>query len=92
MEWNTYIEELGTLANALLAVRISDNVLDDEDWRVDVIKFSKGKVVSQTTVYDGAYDVPNMVGWSLIDFKDWSSEDWTGSHPEIYNEHFILFK
>jgi len=69
-----------------LGVRITDNVLDDDDWGVDHIILRDGKVVKQCTSTEGVYRIPNMVGWEREQIVEWSKHDDTGRHPEQYHE------
>jgi len=79
-------------------VRISDNVLDDEDWTVYELEFAvvKGRsstgapitrtmVVNQRLVNQGVYG-DDIVGRDLERLALWLSYDSTGSHPEQYHE------
>jgi hypothetical protein len=90
MEWENFIKDHKSLDNATLKVRTSDNVLDDEDYSIDIIGFCTGIIIWQHSIKDGVYPLPNMVGWDTIEFSRWIAEDWTGSHPENYNEYIII--
>lgn len=68
-------------------VRVSDDVLDHEDWPVHVINIKQGIVVDQRIVQDGVYSIPAMIAWPEAKIQVWTQEDNTGSHPCI--EHDI---
>jgi len=88
--WLNEIKSVGCLDDAVVRIRISDNVLDDEDWSSDLIVFRTGIVVAQTQYNDGCYRMPNMVGWDTMKFAEWLAEDYTGQHPENYHEYRII--
>ena len=90
MEWKNTVENHKALDNATLKVRVSDNVLDDEDYSIDLIGFRTGVVIWQHNIKDGVYRLPNMVGWDTIEFTKWVKEKWSGSFPENYNEYIIV--
>ena len=66
--------------------RISDNVLESEDWPVSLLIIRDGIVVKQNDICNGCYDLGDMEGWTIEDLCDWSQFDSTGSHPENYHE------
>ena len=86
MEWKSYVEDHSELSNAIIGVRVSDNVLENGDWQEDIITIVAGVVVNQNTYLKGCYGAPNMVGWDTAQINTWLKEDWSGSHPENYNE------
>ncbi len=67
-------------------VRISDNQLEEEDWGVSRLTIIDGVVAGQSRILDGAYWIPDMMGWTTDQLIKWSSYDATGRHPEQYNE------
>jgi len=69
-----------------LYVRLSDNVLELEDWPVAKLTIQGNSVKKMEVVCKGAYDLPNMVGWTLADVAEWSRYDSTGYHPEEYHD------
>lgn len=74
-----------------LLCRISDNVLEPEDWTVARLAVADGAVVfvhkEQRGVY--AYDAFPAVGADLDAVSAWSKYDGTGRHPENYCEVWI---
>ncbi|RLF84616.1 hypothetical protein DRN34_05435 [Thermococci archaeon] len=72
--------------DGVIMVRISDNVLSDEDWPVIKFTFTGGKITGQEVMKDGVYAVEDLVGLDRVDFLGWLTEDTTGQHPEIYHE------
>jgi hypothetical protein len=73
--------------DGIFAARISDNVLETEDWSVDVIHIEGGVVVAQYNVYNKTYTLPDMVKWTTKELYEWVNHDDTGSFPE--NSHEI---
>lgn len=69
-------------------IRISDNVLDSQLWTVGRVEFSErtGRIVTQEMVHEGAYCLPNCIGWAVAELLNWQDCDPTGQHPETYNE------
>lgn len=71
----------------LLLIRISDNVLSEEDWPVAMISFDKSGIVDAICVtHKGVYSLPDCIGWSFEKLAEWQSYDPTGEHPENYYE------
>lgn len=75
-----------------LRIRISDSVLEPEDW--PVMRLSIGpdlKIQDRTQERLGAYDflgTPN-IGQGLEDLSLWLRHDATGQHPETFHEILI---
>jgi len=71
-----------------IAVRISDNVLEDKDYGVRVLEILRGVVVNFEDVKQGVYhnDFLPTIGWTIEQIEKWSQHDSTGSHPENYHE------
>lgn len=68
-------------------IRISDNVLEPTAWTIGRVEFDRhGTVVTQELVQEGAYRLPNCIGWSVAKLVEWQDFDPTGYHPETYNE------
>ena len=84
MDWFSTIDF--NIDNAVLEARISDNVLDDEDWGIQRITLRNGVVVEQQSVMEGCYEMPSMLGWNTTMLARWAAQDYTGSHPENYYE------
>jgi hypothetical protein len=74
-------------SNYVVQVRISDDVLDEEDWGVDELTIKNGVVVSQKKLSNGVYTIPDMVGWTTDKLIEWTQHcNAIGSHPEQYYE------
>lgn len=71
-----------------LLVRISDNVLDEDDWPVRRIEIQGEVIVSVEDIHQGVYAMDEMPdkGWDLDRLITWSSYDGTGTHPENFYE------
>jgi hypothetical protein len=74
---------------SVLRIRVSDNVLDPEDWPVRKLVIEDGQIVEHTDMTEGIYsfskDAP-QTGKSLEYLVAWASVDNTGKHPEIYHD------
>ena len=89
MNWKTYMNEedlRNTNFNAL--VSITDDVLDEENWPVSTIIVEDGIVTQQVPVYVSdsvVYELPNMVGWTTLELKQWLdlNDDFVNSHPTV---------
>ena len=73
-----------------LHIRVSDNVLEEEDWPIR--KLTLDLVTKKVTFHEdlapGAYslDTAPRTGWTLEKVQRWTAVDPTGWHPETYNE------
>ena len=75
-----------------IEVRISDNVLDNEDHALGWVEvdLSSELIVANGQTQAGVYGLPFKrgahlaIGASLVDLYDWISFDATGFHPEVY--------
>jgi hypothetical protein len=78
-----------------LRIRISDNVLDKEDWPIIEIKFGYLRcskelmIVNQSLIEPGVYG-QDFLGWTVDQLAKWLSYDSTRDHPEIYHEVYSL--
>jgi hypothetical protein len=75
--------------NGVFAVRISDNILDPEDWSIHTITMKDGVVVRCQKIYDGAYPL-DMLGWKLGKLHTWLQYDGTGRPEEEYHEIKVI--
>lgn len=69
--------------------RISDNVLDEQEWPVVRLRFSADRRIAERSVLrTGIYSTDGFpaIGDSLELVALWSNYDGTGSHPENYYE------
>jgi hypothetical protein len=84
--WASFLETVPEDGTYL--VRVSDDVLDPEDWPIHAILIKHGVVQEQRLVQNGVYGMEDMTEWSADDVRQWACEDNTGSHPCI--EHNIV--
>jgi len=83
-EFESFIESLG--GNTAVCIRITDNVMEPEDWGVDGLIIYNEMVVKQLKLTKGIYSMPNMRGWTTAQVVEWTHHDMTGRHPETYHE------
>lgn len=74
---------------SILYARISDNVLDVEDWPVRRLVIMDGRIVAHEDMpMTGSpvcgFDDGPQTGWTLDQLLDWASRDFTGQHPEMF--------
>jgi hypothetical protein len=72
--------------NCIAQVRVSDNVLEDEDWAVAELIITEGIVRSYRLIKHGIYQLDDMVGMTTEEVAVWTSYDPVGDHPENYYE------
>ena len=72
--------------NVLVLVRISDNVLEEKDWGIDMLSIQFGIVVSQESLFKGVYEIPNMIGWTTNEVCEWTSYNEPEDHPQNFHE------
>lgn len=79
----------------VLFARVSDNVLDAQDWPVAKLELDPtgGYTISAVHLVQPAEDAMAMntssmpeAGWSLVELARWTRYDPTGTHPEVYHE------
>lgn len=72
-----------------IRVRISDNVLGDEDFNIydlELAPFNGAHmVVAQRLVQTGVYG-QDFLGMLAERVRDWAAWDPTGTHPEVWHE------
>ncbi len=83
-DFNSFIDVLDD--SCVVGVRIADDVLDVEDWGIDELTIKDKVVISQKSISNGVYTMPDMVGWDINRLIEWSCYDSTGRHPGQYNE------
>ena len=89
MKWETFINKLGN--NTTVLARVSDNVLEEEDWPVHTLTFEGGICTSQTEKQKGVYSFSeSFIGKSTDDLIEWSNYDNSGNHPEMFHEIYII--
>ena len=95
MDWKSWISDNQPHLNNFTAdIRISDEVLNDNDWPVHNITVQGGLVVKQEVVQEGVYTMPDMLGWTTRAVYAWvnSSEDASSSGTFPNNFHEIIIK
>ena len=75
--------------NPKVRIRISDNVLGDEDWNIYELELrfirNAHVVIRQTLEQNGVYS-QDFLGLMAEQVRDWAAYDPTGSHPEVWHE------
>jgi hypothetical protein len=90
-EWESFVTQKELNEVAVIAARISDNVLDEEDWPVHVLRFREdGVCIRQTVENEGAYIMHNFVDQNLHKLVEWSNYDLASSSEELSHELCIL--
>jgi hypothetical protein len=87
--WTNFVRyvDVGHKIDGCFLIRISDDVLDEENWTIDGIVVEKGKVERQTNVFPGCYTLPNMIGWSMGEVVEWTCNQGSMStHPHNTND------
>lgn len=72
---------------SILYARISDNVLDPEDWPVRRLIIEDERIIDHTEMPMTGYPLRSFAGgpqagWTLEQLLAWSGTDFTGQHPE----------
>jgi len=88
MDFEYFVKELPN--NCIVNIRISDNVLDGDDWAIHELIIQNDVVIRQHEVMPGAYEIPNKLGWTTKQLCAWSHYDNSCSHPEEYHEIQLL--
>jgi hypothetical protein len=78
------VEELES--NTTILVRITDDVLEEKDWGIDILTIQFGVVKSQSSLFKGVYEIPHMVGWTTEEVCEWTSYNEPASHPQNFHE------
>lgn len=76
---------------SILYARISDNVLDEEDWPIRKLVIENERIVEHEDrpmrgLPAMGFEGGPETGWSLDQLLAWSSLDSTGKHPEVYHD------
>lgn len=72
----------------VIDVRISDNVLEEDDWTIDRFAVINGRLQHLRTVHKGIYNTARhtLEGKTLEELAQWSQWNPVGHHPETYYE------
>ena len=76
------------ITKGVLTVRISDNVLEDHLWPIFKLHIEYDRVVCLEKLNNGIYSGKHLIGMTVPEISEWSFEDYTGVHPEMYHEVF----
>lgn len=73
---------------SIVHLRISDNVLEEDDWPVVEATLTDGRITELKEIKSGVYSwgVAPTIGWLIKPLLTWLRYDPTGSHPETYHE------
>ena len=86
MNFQSFIHPNRIPTNGTIHARISDNVLEPEDWNVWELWLKNDKVIGQVELRKGIYGPKDFVGMDRAALAEWSCFDCTGSHPEQFHE------
>lgn len=86
--WTIFERKMGQLQTHRL--RLSDNVLDEEDWPTFLIYIEDDRVRYQLQVKAGIYSTPYMFGWTTGKVAGWLRHDNSGEHPEMYHDIYLV--
>lgn len=76
--------------SGVFALQAIDNVMDNEDFPIDIIIIKNKTILSQTNVVKGSISsIP--IFKSLDEISKWTKYDGSGIHPEISN-HILLIE
>ena len=90
-EWKCFVTQEELVGIKIVAIRTSDNILDEEDWPVHILEFHENGVCAQQTVENkGIYKMDGFVGKNLSDLVEWSNYDSMGAHYEVSYDLCIL--
>jgi len=90
-KWRCYVVQEDVVGARIIAIRVSDNVLDEEDWPVHILKFHEdGVCVQQTVENEGVYKMDDFVGKDLNALIEWSNCDLIDSRDEISHDLCIF--
>lgn len=90
-EWIRFVTQRELNETVNVAIRISDNILDEKDWPVHILRFNeKGICIQQQEKNKGVYKIDDFVGKNLNDLCEWSNYDMTGSEGELSHDLCVL--
>lgn len=88
-KWETFVNKLGN--NTTVLARISDSVLDEEDWPIYTLIFENGVCTSQIERQNGVYSLAeSFIGKRTEYLMKWTNYDTSGSHPEMFHEICVI--
>jgi hypothetical protein len=86
VEFHNFVSTEKIPSDGIVLIRVSDDVLDNEDWTVDYLLMRNGSVKEQVRVNFGVYNIPDMKGWTCGELSNWSRFENTGSHPQEFHD------
>ena len=90
-EWTPFITQKELNGAAVVAIRTSDNVLDEEDWPVHILKFSENGICTRQIVENkGVYTMNNFVDQNLHKLVEWSNSSPTGPYDKTFYDLCVL--
>lgn len=90
-EWKYSVLQKELVEAAVVAVRTSDNVLDEEDWPIHVLKFNeKGICIQQIMENKGVYKFDDFVGKNLNELYEWFDYDMDSSWGDLSHDLCVL--
>lgn len=75
MKFQSFIHPDRLPTNGIVYTRVTDDVLDPEDWGVWELTLCDNEVVGVKEVKEGAYRMPDFVGMCREDLAVWSCYD-----------------
>lgn len=79
-KWRCSVIQEDVIGAKIIAIRTSDNILDEKDWPVHILKFhGNGVCARQTVENEGVYRMDDFVGKNLSDLVGWADCDLIGS-------------
>ena len=90
-KWKCFVTQEELVGAKVIAIRTSDNVLEEEDWPVHILKFHENGVCAEQIVENkGVYKMDDFAGKNRNDLVEWSNCNSTGSHDETSYDLCIL--
>lgn len=92
MQFRNFLEMSDVLGAKLLEVRVADNVLDDEDYTVEVFAVENGRLRYVGVAHEGSYVSvkEDLDGRTLEEFLIWTQYDRPAAYPENYHEARVV--
>lgn len=87
-DYESFLDPEDLAGVEVVDVRISDNVLDPEDWTVDRFAIIEGRLQHLGVRHKGMYGShkASLNGKTVEELAAWSQWNATGQHPETYCE------
>lgn len=75
---------------SVVELRISDSVLEDDDWPIVIATVVDGRIVALEEVVPGVYTIGFSIGTRFEELLRWLQHNPTGDAVEQYNEIRLL--